>query len=265
MSHTLFRRLRGLATCALAAAALATSAPALSAGDTLRVATEGTYPPWSFKDASGQLQGFDVDIANALCAQMKVKCQIVAQAWDGIIPGLQANRYDAIVASMSTTPARRKQVLFTNKYKDTTSSFIAAKDSGIKDVSPAGLKGKRIGVQRGASQHQWLVANGYDKTASLVLYDDTRQPELDLVAGRVDLIIGNKATFYSDFFKRPDSKDFAFVGPEFKGGVLGDGNAIAVRLDDAELCNRINAALAAIMTNGTYDQIRKKYFPFSLM
>jgi ABC-type amino acid transport substrate-binding protein len=98
-----------------------------------------------------------------------------------------------------------------------------------------------------------------------VLYDDTRQPELDLVAGRVDVIVGNKATFYSDFFKRPDSKDFAFVGPEFKGGVLGDGNAIAVRLNDAELCNRINAALAAIMASGTYDQIRKKYFPFPLM
>ena len=241
------------------------SGPAFSAGDTLRVATEGTYPPWSFKDSSGQLQGFDVDIANALCVQRKMKCQIVAQAWDGIIPGLQANRYDAIVASMSTTPERRKQVLFTNRYKDTTSSFIAAKDSGIKDVSPAGLKGKRIGVQRGSSQHQWLTANGYDKTASLVLYDDTRQPELDLVAGRVDLIIGNKATFYADFFKRPDSKDFAFVGPEFKGGILGDGNAIAVRLSDAELCSRINAALAAIMANGTYDQIRKKYFPFPLM
>jgi lysine-arginine-ornithine-binding protein len=264
MSFSLFKRIRVMLGCGLAATILM-SAPAFSASDTLRVATEGTYPPWSFKDSSGNLQGFDVDIANALCAQMKMKCQIVAQQWDGIIPGLQANRYDAIVASMSTTPARRKQVLFTNKYKDTTSSFIVAKDSGIKDISPAGLKGKRIGVQRGSSQHQWLTGNGYDKTATLVLYDDTRQPELDLVAGRVDAIIGNKATFYSDFFKRPESKDFTFVGPELKGGVLGDGNAIAVRLDDTELCNRLNTALEAIIKNGTYDQIRKKYFPFPLM
>ncbi|RAR57141.1 amino acid ABC transporter substrate-binding protein (PAAT family) [Paraburkholderia unamae] len=249
----------------VAIAALIYSGSAFPAGDTLRVATEGTYPPWSFKDASGHLEGFDVDIANALCTQMKVKCQIVAQEWDGIIPGLQANRYDAIVASMSTTPARRKQVLFTNKYKETTSSFVVAKDSGIKDVTPVGLKGKRIGVQRGSSQHQWLMANGYDKTATLVLYDDTRQPELDLVAGRVDTIIGNKATFYASFFKRPEAKDFQFVGPEFKGGVLGDGNAIAVRLGDTELCNQLNAALDAIIKNGTYDEIRKKYFPFPLM
>jgi lysine-arginine-ornithine-binding protein len=260
----LLKRVGQLLGFAATAAALTMSTPALSASDTLRVATEGTYPPWSFKDSSGHLQGFDVDIANALCAQMKVKCEIVAQQWDGIIPGLQANRYDAIVASMSTTPARRKQVLFTNKYKETTSSFIAAKDSGIKDVSPAGLKGKRIGVQRGSSQQQWLTDAGYDK-GSLVLYDDTRQPELDLVAGRVDVIVGNKATFYSDFFKRPESKDFQFVGPELKGGALGDGNAIAVRLNDTDLCNRLNAALDAIIKNGTYDQIRKKYFPFALM
>jgi lysine-arginine-ornithine-binding protein len=265
MSISLTRYFRATAAFVLGIFVLTFSLPALSAGDTLRVATEGTYPPWSFKDASGQLQGFDVDIANALCAQMKVKCQIVAQAWDGIIPGLQANRYDAIVASMSTTPARRKQVLFTNKYKETTSSFIVAKDSGIKDVTPAGLKGKRIGVQRGSSQHQWLTANGYDKTSTLVLYDDTRQPELDLVAGRVDAIIGNKATFYASFFKRAEAKDFQFVGPEFKGGVLGEGNAIAVRLTDTELCNQLNAALDAIMKNGTYDEIRKKYFPFPLM
>ncbi|MGT0250407.1 transporter substrate-binding domain-containing protein [Burkholderia pyrrocinia] len=265
MSISLIKCFRAVAASAMAIAALSSSAPAFPAAGTLRVATEGTYPPWSFKDASGHLQGFDVEIANALCVQMKVKCQIVAQAWDGIIPGLQANRYDAIVASMSTTPARRKQVLFTKKYKDTTSSFVVARDGGIKDVTPAGMKGKRIGVQRGSSQHQWLTSNGYDKTAALVLYDDTRQPELDLVAGRVDAIIGNKATFYASFFKRPEAKDFQFVGPEFKGGVLGEGNAIAVRLGDTDLCSQLNAALDAIIKNGTYDEIRKKYFPFPLM
>jgi lysine-arginine-ornithine-binding protein len=238
--------------------------PAYAASDTLRVATEGTYKPWSFKDSDGKLQGFDVDIANALCDDLHVKCDIVAQSWDGIIPGLQASRYDAIIASMSMTPARRKQVLFTNKYKDVISSFIARKGS-INNVTPEGLKGKRIGAQRGSSQNQWLSASGYDKTATVVLYDDTRQPELDLISGRVDAIVGNKATFASDFFKRPDSKDFAFVGPDLKGGVLGEGAAIAVRLDDTQLCDRLNKALADIIADGTYDRIRKKYFPFPLL
>jgi lysine-arginine-ornithine-binding protein len=238
--------------------------PAHAASDTLRVATEGTYKPWSFKDADGKLQGFDVDIANALCDDMHVKCDIVAQSWDGIIPGLQASRYDAIIASMSMTPERRKQVLFTNKYKEVISSFIVRKGT-ISDVTPEGLKGKRIGVQCGSSQDQWLTASGYDKTATVVRYDDTRQPELDLISGRVDTIVGNKATFASDFFRRPDSKDYTFVGPDLKGGVLGEGAAIAVRLNDKELCDRLNKALSDIVANGTYDRIRKKYFTFPLL
>ena len=119
--------------------------PAYAASDTLRVATEGTYKPWSFKDADGKLQGFDVDIANALCEDLHVKCDIVAQSWDGIIPGLQASRYDAIIASMSMTPARRKQVLFTNKYKDVISIFIAHKGS-ITDVTPEGGSPGRDGA-----------------------------------------------------------------------------------------------------------------------
>jgi lysine-arginine-ornithine-binding protein len=230
----------------------------------LKIATEGTYAPWSFKDAQGKLEGWDVDIAYALCAKMNTECEVVAQDWDGIIPGLQAKKYDAIVASMSMTPKRREQVDFTDKYKDVVSSFVARKGT-ITDTTPGGMKGKRIGVQRGSSQHQWLQANGYDKTASLVLYDTTQQPELDLLSGRVDAIIGNKATYYSGFFKRAESKDFDYVGPALKGGVLGEGAAIAVRKGDNDLRERFNKALADIRADGTYDRITKKYFPFALM
>ncbi|MFM0303641.1 transporter substrate-binding domain-containing protein [Paraburkholderia sediminicola] len=259
------RVLKDIVAVAAASLAALCVVPAHAADGVLRVATEGTFKPFSYKDADGELQGFDVDIANALCSQMKVRCEIVAQAWDGIIPALLADRYDAIVASMATTPARRKQVLFTNKYEQFASTFVAPKSASVHDISPAALKGKRIGVQRGSGQDQWLVANGYDKTSTLVRYDDIRQPELDLVAGRVDLILAVKATTATDFFKRPESDDFEFVGPDLKGGVFGEGNAIAVRLDDTALCNRLNDALAAIIANGTYDRIRKKYFPFSLM
>jgi lysine-arginine-ornithine-binding protein len=230
----------------------------------LKIATEGTYAPWSFKDAQGKLEGWDVDMAYALCGKMKAECEVIAQDWDGIIPGLQARKYDAIVASMSMTPKRREQVDFTDKYKDVVSSFVARKGS-IANTTPDGMKGKRIGVQRGSSQHQWLQANGYDKTASLVLYDTTQQPELDLISGRVDAIIGNKATYYTGFFKRPESKDFDYVGPALQGGVLGEGAAIAVRKGDNDLRERFNKALAEIRADGTYDRITKKYFPFALM
>jgi lysine-arginine-ornithine-binding protein len=234
------------------------------AQEKLRIATEGTYPPWSFKDAQGNLQGWDVDIANALCAHMKVQCEISAQDWDGIIPSLLAKKYDAIVASMAMTPPRRERVAFTDKYKDVISQFVARKGT-ITDISPAGMKGKSIGVQRGSSQHQWLQAEGYDKVADLKLYDKTTDVELDLVAGRVDAIIGNKLTMYVGFFKKPEAKDFAYVGPDLKGGVMGEGSGIALRKEDVALLQRFNKALAEIHADGTYETISRKYFPFKLM
>ena len=227
-----------------------------------RIATEGTYRPWSFKDAQGKLQGWDLDIANALCQQMKARCEIVAQDWDGIIPGLMARKYDMIVASMAITEQRRQRVDFSDKYKDTVSRFVARKGTP-DDVSPAALKGKTIGVQRGSIQANYLSQNY--KGSDLKFYDTPQAAELDLVAGRVAYILGNMVTYYVGFMKTPEAKDFDFVGPDLKGGLLGDGNGIAVRKGDTELLARINAALAAIRADGTYDRITAKYFPFKLM
>src|SRR5215510_3181674 len=142
--------MRILTRIALAAsvAALAFAVGSANAQDkVLKIGTEGAYPPFNNLTSDGKLVGFDIDIANALCDEMKVKCTFVAQDWDGIIPALQAGKFDAIVASMSITEERKKKVAFTNKYYDTPASFIAAKDTKITDFSPAGLKGKVIGTQ----------------------------------------------------------------------------------------------------------------------
>lgn len=227
-----------------------------------RIATEGTYPPWSFKDAQGNLQGWDVDIANALCEKMKVKCEIVAQDWDGIIPGLMARKYDMIVASMAITEQRRQRVDFSDKYKETISRFVTKKGAP-EDVSPAALKGKSIGAQRGSIQANYLSQNYKD--SDLKFYDTPQAAELDLVAGRVDYIFGNMITYFVGFMKTPEARNFAFVGPDLKGGLLGNGNGIAVRKGDAELLAKVNAALAAIRADGSYDRITAKYFPFKLM
>jgi polar amino acid transport system substrate-binding protein/arginine/ornithine transport system substrate-binding protein len=203
-----------------------------------------------------------VDIAAALCDKMKARCEIVAQDWDGIIPGLLARKYDMIVASMAITEQRRQRVDFSDKYKDTISRFIGKK--GVPaDVSPAALKGKAIGVQRGSIQAGYLSQNYKD--SELKFYDTPQAAELDLVAGRVDYILGNMVTYFVGFMKTSDAKNFAFVGPDLKGGLLGDGNGIAVRKGDSELLSKVNAALAAIRVDGTYDRITAKYFPFKLM
>jgi polar amino acid transport system substrate-binding protein/arginine/ornithine transport system substrate-binding protein len=254
-------RLHRRAACTLfVAAGLACLAHAQPAS--YRIATEGTYPPWSFKDAQGKLQGWDVDIANALCERMKVRCEIVAQDWDGIIPGLVARKFDMIVASMAITQQRRQRVDFSDKYKETISRFVAKKGTPA-DVSPAALKGKAIGVQRGSIQASYLSHNYKD--ADVKFYDTPQAAELDLVAGRVDYIFGNMVTYFVGFMKTADAANFTFVGPEMKGGLLGDGNAIAVRKGDTATLEKVNAALAAIREDGTYDRITAKYFPFKLM
>lgn len=228
----------------------------------LRIATEGTYAPWSFVDAQGNLTGWDVDIANALCDEMKVKCDIAAQEWDGIIPGLNAKKYDLIVAGLLVTEKRKQQVAFSNKYKNTTSQFVAKKGE-YTDTSPAALAGKRIGVQRGSSQDGFLTENYKD--SEIVRYDKTIDPELDLVSGRVDLMIANRVTTLVGFLARPESEGFGLVGEAYSGGILGEGNAIALRKDDTELLKQVNSALEAIMSNGVYDKITAKYFDFKLM
>jgi arginine/ornithine transport system substrate-binding protein len=246
--------------CLLIAACL--SGGTACAQATYRIATEGTYPPWSLKDAQGSLQGWDVDIANALCEKMKARCEIVAQDWDGIIPGLLARKYDMIVASMAITEQRRQRVDFSDKYKETVSRFIARKGAS-QDVTPAALKGKAIGVQRGSIQANYL--SQHYKDSELKFYDTPQAAEMDLVANRVDYILGNMVTYHVGFMKTAEAKHFEFVGPDLKGGQLGEGNGIAVRKGDTELLSRINAALAAIRADGSYDRITAKYFPFKLM
>ncbi|RYH68056.1 MAG: transporter substrate-binding domain-containing protein [Alcaligenaceae bacterium] len=227
-----------------------------------RIATEGTYPPWSFKDAQGALQGWDVDIAKALCEKMNAKCEIIAQDWDGMLPGLISRKYDMIVASMAITEQRRQRVAFSAKYKETVSRFVGRKNASA-DISPSALKGKSIGVQRGSIQAAYL-SHEY-KDSDLRFYDTPQAAELDLVAGRVEYIFGNMVTYFVGFMKTPQAEKFDFVGPDLKGGLLGEGNGIAVRKDDPATLAKVNAALDALRADGTYDRITAKYFPFKLM
>src|SRR6478735_5812032 len=143
-------------TVFLAAAALLATTHLASAEDTIRIATEGAYPPFNFVESDGSLKGLDVDMANALCDEMKAKCTIVAQDWDGIIPGLLAKKYDAIIASMSITAERKKQIDFTNKYYTTPLAVAVPNDSPLKGVSVEDMKGKIVGAQASTTQADYL-------------------------------------------------------------------------------------------------------------
>lgn len=219
----------------------------------LRVATEGAYAPFNYTDAEGNLAGFDVDIINALCDQMQRKCEITAQDWEGIIPGLKAKKYDAIIAAMSVTPERAEQVDFTDPYFTNSLVFIANKDSSFDPSNAEAINSSEIAAQRSTISSQWLEGS-YPKT-SIKMYDTLNNAFLDLESNRVDAMISDKLPALEWLTK--NSSTFEIKGSEIE---IDDNFAIAVRKQDT-LKQDINSALAAIKANGTYDRIKDKHFP----
>jgi polar amino acid transport system substrate-binding protein len=251
----------GFFKSALAALAVAATTFALAsnakAEETLRIGTEGAYPPFNMVDKDGHVQGFDVDIAKALCAEMQVKCEFVLQDWNGIIPALNNRKYDAIIASMSVTEKRQRAVLFTNHYYTNKLRFIAPK-SATFDIEPSKLAGKIIGAQRATIAATWFKENY--KNNEVKLYDTQENAFLDLKSGRLDGIIADMMVNY-EWLQKPDGADFEFKGPAV---YENDKIAIAVRKADKKLAERFNKAIDAIVANGTYQKINAKYFPFDI-
>ncbi|MGE5766175.1 MAG: ABC transporter substrate-binding protein [Bacteroidota bacterium] len=229
----------------------------------VRIGVEGAYPPFSEVTADGKLVGFDIDIANALCAEMKVECELITQDWDGIIPALQARKYDAIVASMSITPARKEKVDFTKKYYNTPAKFVRKKGSGI-EITEEGMKGKVVGVQR-ATIHDNFVTDVYGKSAEVKRYGTQDEAYLDMVAGRVDLLLADSVALDGGFLQTEQGKDYEFVGPDYNDPkYFGEGAGIAVRKGEEDLLKMLNTAIDSIRANGTYKAIQDKYFEYDV-
>src|SRR6476620_9046784 len=157
MESLMVRKLT-LAALLLASMALQTAAHAQAPGwAKIRIGVEANYPPFSQMGTDGKFSGFDIDIANALCAQMKAECTMVAQEWDGMMPALNAKKFDMIVASMSITEERKKAADFSDSYYDIPSAWIA-KAGSYKEVTPAALKGKKIIVTRNTPRAAYVQA-----------------------------------------------------------------------------------------------------------
>ena len=241
----------------LAAVATLAFGSSAMAAEKIKIGTEGAYPPFNMIDSTGKPGGFDVDIAMALCAQMKAECEVVTSDWDGIIPALNAKKFDAIVASMSITDERKQAVDFTAPYYTNKLQFIAQKSSDFK-ADKASLKGKVIGAQRATIAGTWLEDNMGD-VVEIKLYDTQENAYLDLSSGRVDGVLADKFVNW-EWLKSEAGKDFEFKGePVFDNDKIG----IAVRKGDP-LQGKLSTALKAIVADGTYQKINAKYFPFSI-
>ncbi|KAB0681888.1 ABC transporter substrate-binding protein [Aureimonas leprariae] len=260
------KRVLGAAVAAIGI--LAAGAGAASADDsgkdwsTIRIGSEGAYPPFNILSPSGELEGFDIDIAKALCDQMKAKCTFVAQDWDGAIPALQNGKFDAFVASMSITEERLKQIDFTNKYYNTPGAVAVAKDSDIKDTSAASLEGKTIGVQ-GSTTHAQAVTK-YFPGAEEKVYPTSEEYKLDMANGRLDAV-SDDIVVLSQWLETPDGACCKILGtlpPD--ESIYGKGAGIGIRKGDAKLKKMFDDAIVAIRQNGTYKKIQDKYFKFDV-
>lgn len=251
----------------LAVALASTATLGFAQGAELKVAIDATYEPFTFKTPDGKPTGFDVDIASALCEQIKRKCVFVEQAWDAMIPGLLAKKYDVIISSMSITEDRKKQIDFTDKYYNTPSAVVLKKGEKMGN-NFAEIKGKKLGVLKSSTQEKF--ANGELKKlgATIVPYEAQDQVYLDIKSGRLDGTVADTVEVTGGFLKKAGGDAYAFAGPVLDdpkfNKYFGIGAGVALRKGEDKLKGELNAAIKTIRGNGTYAKINAKYFTFDV-
>lgn len=237
-----------LLSVALGAALVSGSAFA----DTLRIGTEGAYPPYNFINDDGKLAGFEVDLGNEICKRVDMTCEFVQNEWDSIIPNLIAGNYDAIMAGMSITEERQKSIAFSDEYKPVDASLYAAAKGDTFDFDK--LEGKSVGVQ-GATIQAAFAEEKLGEKNTIKSYEKPDQSIADLAAGNVDMVLAD-----GEFIRTATGGSngmLEVVGPE---EMIGGGIGIGLRQDDEKLAEKLNAALADMKADGTLDEVMSKYF-----
>lgn len=231
------------------------------AAERLRIATEGAYPPFSFTNEQGQLAGFDVDIAQELCRRLEKDCEIIAVAWNELLPGLAAGRYQVIVASMAKTPEREQQAEFTDSYYRTRNVFIGRRDVGLTQVNPETARGKILATQAGTTYADYLKK--HYPTATLKLTATLTEAFTTLVRGEADLVIGDNLSAF-EFLRSNAGQELDIIGPPLALNETSEAAYIQVRKGDIPLRDAINVALRKLWLDGTYHKINARYFPFNI-
>lgn len=273
-----------LLTSALLGVLSAGAAVAETKPTEITIATEGAYEPWNFTGPDGKLAGFEIDLANDLCARMKIKCTIVAQDWDGLIPSLNAKKFDAIMASMIVTDKRLAVISFSEPYAPTAAAFMVDKTGPLAKLPGTGttvdlagdkakveeelqplrdtLKGKAVGAQVSTANATFLDTY-FKGVVDPREYKTVEQHDLDLQAGRIDAVIAQKTSLTATLGK-DDFKDYTIAGPTFKGGVFGQGIAAGLRKDDTVLKSMFDTAIKAAKADGTIDKLSQKWIKTTL-
>jgi lysine/arginine/ornithine transport system substrate-binding protein len=231
----------------------------------IKFGVDATYPPFESLSPSGAFQGFDIDLGKAICAKLHVKCVFVSQGFDGIIPALQARKFDAVLSSMTVTPDRQKAIAFSSEMYNEPTSLVVKKGSGLTPTA-ASLKGKTVGVESGTIQESYAKAYWAPNGVTVVSYPGQDQVYADLLSGRLDASLQDSVEADYGFLKTPKGAGFEFGGNATydPNDVLGSYIAIGVRKDEPELLQKINQAIAEIHKSGEYKTLEAKYFNFDV-
>lgn len=245
---------------ALLAVLVTVSPVRAAASGVVRIATEGAHPPFNYVE-DGVAAGFEVELGRALCAAAKLTCTFVLHQWDGIIKGLEAHEYDAIMASLAITPRREQRIAFTRAYYRVPTSLMAGNEAVFPAAPADALRGRTVGVVEGSAAETWLVTRFPSAVARV--FASTADAGLDLGIGRLDLVLADKLSV-TTFLKSPEGAACCRLLADVPPGdpLLGAGIGVGVRKEDAALRAALDAALVAVTADGTYDRIRAKYLAF---
>ncbi|WP_051614390.1 transporter substrate-binding domain-containing protein [Phyllobacterium sp. UNC302MFCol5.2] len=236
----------------------------------LRVGSDCTYPPFSYKNADGNLLGFDIDIGKGVVTRLGADISFVCQPFDSLIPGLLAGKFDLLVASLAITDERKKSIDFSVPYRSSTARFVGPDDSDAQPLTedgepnPGGMEGKTIALQRASTYENYMREKF--PSANLQFYDTTDNMLLDLMSKRVDLVFAGPIKLANDFLNEPRGKGYKFIGPEINNiTYFGPGIGIGIRKDDLGLRQEVDSALEALIDDGTFKTINDKYWSFNVL
>lgn len=253
----------------------------------INIATEASFAPWSLQTPSGELQGYEIDLAKELCNRMKVKCEIINYDFDGLLPGLTGKKFDAVMAGISITEERKKAINFSRSYAQVANGFLVEKDSdlakmphkgekfdltnnkkealkAIDAIKPA-LKGKILGVQISTTHTDFANEYFKDLLKAIKVYPTTEAHDLDLEAGRVDVVSTDLTTLLGTLEKPGFKDNYVIAGPGFVGGILGEGVGVGLRKEDTDLKKMFDDAIESMRADGTLKELSMKWFKMDVV
>lgn len=244
-------------------ATLLAGAMSPASAEKLVLGNEGSYPPFSMVAASGQLTGFEPDLAREMCKRMNVECEIVVMDFKGLIPALLQNKLDAVATQTKPLPERKAKVLFGRPVLFNPDSYVIPADKDYT-FTKEGLKGVRIGLQRGSAQAKY-VAETFGDAVQVVFYDNPDQTRLDLASGRLDMSLGPKISWTNEFLSKPAGKNWKFAGGDLWTGGGEAGSSWIARKDSQALLDRMNQSIDSIIRDCTFTKLRKQYMEVELL